>query len=171
MVHGNARDTTAASEDGVANGGDVHQSFDDSFWDTLVGRAYEYYLEGAAFEQAEEIAQKAVSPAIDRQSDSVLTSLNQTQPQMLRAHRRADAHLRRRLREHWEPALDSQYAMIAAAEECGSEYDHRHVDVAVAANDAVFEALTRLHACACRIAFEIHTLLPRGSSRAATGRA
>lgn len=143
-------------------GEDAQDSFDETFWNTVIEGAVRHHGEGVTIEQVEELIGEAIRPAIDAASDVVTGVLQKAQRRMLREHRRIDARFRRRLRRRWGGGLDRLYAMIVAAEEIGAGYDRRHADAAIEANDTLFEALTRLHARACRIAFEVHTLLSGG---------
>lgn len=145
-------------------------AFDESFWGAIVDGAYEHHLRGASQEQAFELAQLSVAPAVEAVSEVVMKELTFTRPQMLREHQQLDRAFRRRLRRHWGPALDQLYAMAVCAEEMGGEYDSNHTGAAVEQNDLVFEALTRLQARACRIAFEVHTLLSAGFPMGALAR-
>lgn len=141
---------------------DAHDSFDEMFWNTLIEAAARRRDDGVTIEQAEELVGNGIDPAISSASDVVTVALYKRQSRMLREHRRLDARFRRQLRRRWRSALDRLYALIVTAEEIGASYDRRHASTATAADDALFEALTRLHARACRIAFEVHALLSAG---------
>lgn len=75
-----------------------------------------------------------------------------------------------RLDEVWGKAFDLLEAMIACSIDFGIEFHRAEQAAAAADNDLVFEAVTRLHARACRIALEVLTLMRSGQAMGAMGR-
>jgi Family of unknown function (DUF5677) len=142
--------------------GDVRDTFDESFWKTVFDTAVRHHGEGVSIEQVEELIGKALQPAIGAASGVIFSALEKSLGRMLRQRRRTDARFRRRLRKRWGQALDRLYATIVAAEEIGANYDRRRAGGATETSEPLFEALTRLHARACRVAFEVHALLAGG---------
>jgi hypothetical protein len=89
---------------------------------------------------------------------------------MLRWHRRQQRAFERRLRKHWGKALDLYFAVAVCAEEAGATFNDRHRPAAEEHQDLVFEAMTGLHARACRTALEVHRLLAGGFPMGALSR-
>jgi Family of unknown function (DUF5677) len=126
--------------------------------------------EDAAMTLADEAFREALDEALDKYVPRVTKKLVRTAPRMLRRHRRHQRAFERRLRKQWGKALDLYYAVGVAAEEAGSTFDSTHRPAAVEHQDFVFEALTGLHARACRTAFEVHRLLSSGFPKGALSR-
>jgi hypothetical protein len=142
---------------------DQRASFISGFLDSVVEVAAETFGEDVSIEQVEEILSRGLQPAVDAAAGVLVTSLRRSQANMLRGNRRRDATFRRRLRKRWGKALDELYTAIVLAEEMGADHDRRNAQLLLQdGNDTLFEALTRLHARACRIAFEVHALLEAG---------
>jgi hypothetical protein len=126
--------------------------------------------EDAAMALAGEAFSKALDEALDKDVPRVTEKLIRTAPRMLRWHRRRQRAFERRLRKEWGKALDLYYAVGVAAEEAGATFDRTHRPSAAEHQDFVFEALTGLHARACRTAFEVHRLLSSGFPKGALSR-
>jgi hypothetical protein len=142
---------------------DQRETFIDGFLDSVLKVATEYFGEDVSIEQAEEILSRGLQPAVNAATDVLVASLRRGQANMLRGNRRRDATFRRRLRKRWGKALDALYTAIVLAEEMGADHDRRNaLLLSQEGDDTLFEALTRLHARACRIAFEVHALLEAG---------
>jgi hypothetical protein len=75
-----------------------------------------------------------------------------------------------RLDQLWGKAFDLLEAMIACSIDFGVEFHQAERSAAAAEQDLVFEAVTRLHARACRIALEVLTLMRSGYAMGAMGR-
>ena len=67
-----------------------------------------------------------------------------------------------RLRKHWGQSLEFLDLFISLAREAGDEFNKAFRDEAARSNDAVFKALTLLHARACQVASAILVLLRSG---------
>jgi hypothetical protein len=89
---------------------------------------------------------------------------------MLRQHRKLRRGFERRLRKVWGNALDQMYAIVVCAEEAGSEFCKRYGKRAAEGLDFNFDALSGLHARACRTGFEVHRMLASGLGRGAMSR-
>ena len=126
--------------------------------------------EDAAMALASEAFSEALDKDLDKYLPRVTEKLIRTAPRMLRRHRRHQRAFERRLRKQWGEALDLYYAVGVAAEEAGATFDSTHRPTAVEHQDFVFEALTGLHARACRTAFEVHRLLSSGFPKGALSR-
>jgi hypothetical protein len=126
--------------------------------------------EDAAMALASEAFSEALDEALDKDVPRVTEKLIRTAPRMLRWHRRQRRAFERRLRKEWGKALDLYYAVGVAAEEAGATFDSTYRPAAAEHQDFVFEALTGLHARACRTAFEVHRLLSSGFPKGALSR-
>ncbi len=67
-----------------------------------------------------------------------------------------------RLRKHWGKSLELLDLFISLATEAGDEFNQTFRDEAARSNDAVFKALTLLHARACQVASATLVLLRSG---------
>ena len=67
-----------------------------------------------------------------------------------------------RLRKHWGKSLELLDLFISLATEAGDEFNKTFRDEAARSNDAVFKALTLLHARACQVASATLVLLRSG---------
>ena len=74
------------------------------------------------------------------------------------------------LKELWSEPLDSLYLLIQISLHFGSMFVKEYALKNSDNNDAVFEVLTRLHARACQIGYEIHALLSNGFADGASAR-
>jgi hypothetical protein len=126
--------------------------------------------EDAAAALAGEAYSQALHEAFDKSVPRVIERLTRTAPRMLRRHRRQQRAFERRLHKHWGKALDLYFAVAVSAEEVGATFNSTHSPAAVERQDFVFEALTGLHARACRTAFEVHRLLSSGFPKGALSR-
>jgi hypothetical protein len=126
--------------------------------------------EDAAMALAGEAFSEALDEALDKSAPRVIERLIRTAPRMLRWHRRHQRAFERRLHKQWGKALDLYYAAAVSAEEAGATFDSTHRPAAAEHQDFVFEALSGLHARACRTAFEVHRLLSSGFPKGALSR-
>ena len=69
-----------------------------------------------------------------------------------------------RLRKHWGKPLKLLDLFISLATEAGDEFNKTFRDEAARSNDAVFKALTLLHARGCQVASATLVLLRSGYS-------
>ena len=119
---------------------------------------------------ADEILEAAARPVLDRFAADVAANVTERQPGLIRDMQRTRQGFTRRLRKYWGDALDSYYAIAVCLEELGSDFNDLHRASAAESNDLVFEALTGLHARACRTALEVHHLLSGGFPMGALAR-
>jgi hypothetical protein len=136
------------------------KDFDESIFEVLLKAMNRALESGRTVEEAGEIAGEALQIALDESAPRVARTLVRTSPRMLRRYR---SHQRRfERRKQWGRALDLFFIVVGCSEEVGREFDDRHTSAAVARQDFTFEALTGLHARACRVAQEVHHLLAGG---------
>ena len=88
----------------------------------------------------------------------------------LKRHRRDRKGFEKRLNERWKCPLDLLDLVIALTVEAGTEFNRKFRNEAVGSGDAVFEALTRLHARACQVSGEVLALLHAGFADGAHAR-
>ena len=67
-----------------------------------------------------------------------------------------------RLREFWKEPLNQLELFMTLATEVGFDFNGEYRKNSIHSEDAVFEALTRLHSRACQISWAVHTLLQSG---------
>ena len=75
-----------------------------------------------------------------------------------------------RLAKRWKYPLERLDLSIAVNLDAGNEFNQRFRDDAVASGDAVFEALTRMHAKGCQVSGEVLALLRSGYADGAHAR-
>lgn len=143
----------------AATGGDG--DFDSMIIRLLEERLARMHDEGTALDEASDRLAGALNESLSEAAPRVVQALLDSTPAMLADHRRRRARYTRRIRRFWGPALDRYYAVAVAAEEAGSTFDQRHAPE-LGGLDHRFEALTGIHARACRTAFEVHHLLAGG---------
>ena len=104
----------------------------------------------------------AVLSCADPIADSILVRLKQNAPSMLKQQWRDQRQFEKRLKKRWERPLDLLDLFISIAREAGSDFNREFQPVAARSGDALFEALTRMHARACQVSFAILVLLRSG---------
>ena len=92
-------------------------------------------------------------------------------PSMLADHRRLNAGFHGRLRRTWGKALNLHYAVVTASGEFGNNLIKEKPNSPTGNDRAALESLADLHAQACRVALEVHTLLDNGLPVGAQARA
>ena len=93
---------------------------------------------------------------------SMLANIKKDAPSMLKTNRLDQRRFENKLRKRWKKPLDLLTLFISLSTEAGVEFNSEFRNDAVRSGDAVFEALTRLHAKACQTASAILTLLGSG---------
>ena len=100
----------------------------------------------------------------------ILVRIKEDAASGLRRHRRIRKGFEKRLYERWKPSLDLLDLAIVLNLEAGTAFDKKFRKAAVTSGDAVFEALTRLHARACQVSGEVLALLHAGFADGAHAR-
>lgn len=103
-------------------------------------------------------------------ADDLLSELKTNAAILLKEQTEQCAQFESRIREVWGKALDLLEMFLSIAREVGDYYNEQFRQTASQDEDYVFEVLTRLHARACQIGFEIHTLLKSGYADGAHAR-
>lgn len=111
-----------------------------------------------------------VPEAVDKIADEILDELKATAPSMLQEHKEIQETFETTLRRVWGKSLDLLQMFIVISLESGGEFNNEFRATAASSQDYVFDALTRLHARACHVASEIHTLLSSGYADGAHAR-
>src|SRR5690349_16561332 len=108
--------------------------------------------------------------AVDATADAVLTELLANAPHNLNVAATAQRAFEGRLQQMWGKGLDLLELLILVAHEAGEVVNERDRPRAALENDAVFEALVRLHARGCQVAREALCLLRSGYAAGAHSR-
>lgn len=147
-----------------------HSNFDDMTYNAMADGIEKLVAYGIDIEEATKIAVEAYVCTTDSVAPTVASTLKRTAPQMLRQRLRRGRIFRRVLQKYWGQALNLYLSICVCAEEAGRDFDDRNAEEAAERRDYLFEALTGLHARACRIALEIHHLLAGGFPMGALAR-
>lgn len=143
-------------------------SFDDTLNDAVAEHVQRLVSDGM---DGEEAAAEAMEPALDKVALGLAQELIQTAPRMLRKRSRTHRSFSKRLRKHWAPALDLFEALTVSAQEAGADFYTERVVGRDYDRRVLHEALTGLHARACRTALEVHHLMSDGLASGAVARA
>lgn len=111
-----------------------------------------------------------VNPVIEQSKQLILAELQESAPRMLAEHREDRDLFESRLELVWGPALDLSYQVQVCCQELGSSFNDAHRAEAATEQDEKFEAMIRIHARACNVHADIHTLLRTGFPDAALAR-
>ena len=107
---------------------------------------------------------------IDDTANLILVRIRKDASSGLKRHRRDRKGFEKRLDERWKDPLDLLDLVIALSIEAGTEFNRKFRNEAVSSDDAVFEALTRLHARGCQVSGEVLALLHAGFADGAHAR-
>ncbi len=88
----------------------------------------------------------------------------------LENHRKDRQKFEERLMEVWRQPIELLELFVSLATEAGTDFNFEFRNEAVSSDDAVFEALTRLHGRACQVSNEILVLLRSGYADGAHAR-
>lgn len=145
-------------------------SFDDVIYSTMADGMEDLVRHGLDADTATQAAVDALVSASDSTAPTIVSTLKRTTPRMLRQHRRCTRVFRRVMKKYWGRTLDLYFSICVAMEEFGRNFDDSHTEEAMEEQDYLFEALTGLHARACRAAVEIYHLLAGGFPMGALAR-
>ena len=144
--------------------------FDDRFYKAVANAIAEIVGVEPSKEVTDEILSGALDVVLAKFTAQVQFHVRRYQRKNIRRFGRADKSFERRLRGHWGSALDQYKIISAGLRELGSEFNGFQRPAAVESQDFVFEALTGLHARACRTAEEVYHLLSGGFPKGALAR-
>lgn len=143
--------------------------FDTSMYETLLHSMETLQAAGMSSTESGDRMGDALAAALEASAPNVAQNWIDTAPKMLAERRRLNGLYESRIRKFWGTALDRFYSVTVVAEEAGSSFDQRRADE-LGRDDHHFEALTGIHALACRTAFEVHHLLSGGFPKGALAR-
>lgn len=98
----------------------------------------------------------------DSVAESMLLAIKKDAPCGLVANWEQRRQFEERLRTHWQKPLELLDLFVWLALEAGDEFNRAFYEDAARSNDAMFKALTLLHARACQVASAILVLLRSG---------
>jgi uncharacterized protein DUF5677 len=114
--------------------------------------------------------EKLAPEIIEVMTSPVLAGVKKNIPSILKAHQKEMKGFEKRLHKEWKKPLDLLEAFMILAFDAGAEFNHKFRKEEAEAQNHVFDALTRLHARACQIAFEVLVLLQNGFADGAHAR-
>jgi len=141
-----------------------------AFETALVKYSQSHNLDEAKLRQFVEKVPDIVPDMVNEIADSVLRTLKEDAPAMLRERQAYTAKFERRTQKRWKPALDLLEMFLVIAYEAGEEFNETFREEASRQSDKVFLALTMLHARGCQIGSEVLTLIKCGFADAAHAR-
>ena len=103
-----------------------------------------------------------IPPLIEEVAEVSLEALMNATGSMLKKRNKDRRQFEKRLGKLWKRPLDLLEMFIVMATESGADFNSEYRESAVKSGDAVFEALTRLHARACQVSSAILVLLRSG---------
>ena len=107
---------------------------------------------------------------VDDMASLILARIKKDASSGLKRQRRDRKGFEKRLHRRWKYPLDLLDLCIALNIEAGTEFNRKFRNEAVGSSDAVFEALTRLHARGCQVSGEVLALLHAGFADGAHAR-
>lgn len=133
------------------------------------------HIESSDLDQAQiskyvEHIPEIVPDVISSTADSILQTLKDDAPAMLKQRRSYISKFEKRNQKRWKPALNLLEMYLVIVYEIGAEFNHAFREEASLQSDYMFDILTRLHARSCQIGFEILTLIKSGFADAAHSR-
>ena len=118
----------------------------------------------------ESIPTDIIPGLVDDIASIILARIKKDMSSGLKGHRRDRKGFETRLNKRWKCPLDLLDLFIALNVEAGTEFNQKFRNEAVGSGDAVFEALTRLHARGCQVSGEVLALLRAGFADGAHAR-
>lgn len=116
--------------------------------------------------QVETLLAGGLPQAFENATANLMDVLGKQAPQQLRVMRQQQRRFERRLRKRWGTALDQYRILWQCMQEQGSTFNFARGP----GDDPLGSALVGLHAKACRVAWEVHTLLSAGLGMGALAR-
>lgn len=144
--------------------------FNERFFRAVKDHAAELISSGAAEFPGEDFFDIGIRPVLRQFASGVASNIREKQAKLINETGSVRLEFVKRLRGYWGVPLDLYYAITVCLEELGSLFNDSRRKLAAENNNLVFEALTGLHARACRTAFEVHHLLSGGFPMGALAR-
>lgn len=135
-----------------------------AWWDEVVLKTGADLIEkGFSEEQIAEVISAATLETIQKGGKLVADSVWGASRKSLRQSQRLRNGFEKRLKKRWRPALDAFVVVLECSIEVGEGVYQRNMDTVTGTPHAAkLEALTRLHARACRVAGEVLALISTG---------
>ena len=118
----------------------------------------------------ESLIDDIVPGLVDDMASLILASVKKDASSGLKELRRDREGFEKRLSRRWKYPLDLLDLSVALNIEAGTEFNRKFRNEAAGSGDAVFEALTRLHARGCQVSGEVLALLRAGFADGAEAR-
>ena len=118
----------------------------------------------------ESLIAEIVPGLVDDMASLILASVKKDASSGLKELRRDREGFEKRLSRRWKYPLDLLDLSLALNIEAGTEFNRKFRNEAAGSGDAVFEALTRLHARGCQVSGEVLALLRAGFADGAEAR-
>lgn len=162
---GRRRGVNADSE-GAEQDSTPTSSLDFEFMEFLAKALLQGQDDEVTVEDLVEAFRTGLPVGLDEAAQDLVGVLDGRAPKRLRAMRKQQQGFEKRLRKHWGSALDQYQILWVCLQEQGSDFNDRRGPE----NDPLQGALAGLHAKACRVAWEVHTLLHGGLAMGALAR-
>ena len=120
--------------------------------------------------ELESIFTDMIPGLVDNITNLTLVSIKRDAPSGLKRHQKDRRGFDKRLNQRWKHPLDLLDLIIALTVEVGTEFNRKFRNEALGSDDAVFEALIRLHSRACQVSGEVLVLLHAGFADGAHAR-
>lgn len=145
-------------------------TLDELFYKALIDHVDHLKLDETQLNKFIKRIPEIIPGIISDSADSILATLKDDGPAMLKERRSEISKFEKRNQERWKPALDLFEMFLVIAYEAGAEFNKTFCEEASRKPDYVFDVLTRLHARGCQIGFEILSLINSGFADAAHAR-
>jgi len=143
----------------------------DSFDQMLFSRVQELVRKSGGENIIDDSKIREVSDRILKDcKEALFEKLKSDAPRILKKHRRQRDGFCKRLNKKWKKPIDLLELFLLISYEIGAEFNGSNRDEASKNNDFLFDVLTRQHARACQIGFEILALLKSGLADGAFAR-
>jgi hypothetical protein len=121
-------------------------------------------------QRLDQVIMQAVPEFVQGCSQLLLKSWKSQAREILEEQRQEHLQFREKVSESWGHPIDLLEMLISVCMEEGASFNDAFREEALRNNDFAFEALTRIHARSCQVAFEILTLLKNGFADGAHAR-
>ena len=121
-------------------------------------------------EKISEIIKNVMLKTLPEAAEILSNELKSKSARMLKERQRINRSFEKRLIKRWAKPIDILEMFYVIAFEVGEEFNREYREEAAKNNDYLFDALTRIHARACQVCFEIITLLKNGLADGAHAR-
>ena len=143
----------------------------DDWLSTLILEAFiDYKKDIPDSEKISEIIADVMLKTLPKSAEILLDELKSKSSKMLKERRKINRFFEKRLMKRWAKPIDLLEMFYVIAFEVGEEFNREYREEAAKNNDYLFDALTRIHARACQVCFEIITLLKSGFADGAHAR-